>query len=364
MTTSDIDSTPAFGDIDEAAVEDFAGRLFGLFTGGAVTYLIEIGRRTGLFNAAGDQPMTCEELADQAGLIERYVREWLAAMVTSGIFEYDPATGHYWLPREHAICLTRGAADLAPVGALVTELGRHVTAVTEAFRSGGGVPWEAYKPEIHDLMDILWGPLYEETLIDKILPLAPGVLERLRRGASVADVACGTGSVVLILAEAFPQSTFVGYDLDADGLARGRAQAATKGLDNVTFEQRDAAQLQADRPFDVVMVFNAVHDQVDPAAMLRRARELLVPGGVFLMNEPRMPAAVEDNLDNPMAPFTYAVSTLHCMTVSLAHGGAGLGTGWGEETALRLLEEAGFGPVTIETTPGDPGNALFTTTAP
>ena len=99
-------------------------------------------------------------------------------------------------------------------------------------------------------------------------------------------------------------------------------------------------------------------------AMLRRARELLVPGGVFLMNEPRMPAAVEDNLDNPMAPFTYAVSTLHCMTVSLAHGGAGLGTGWGEETALRLLEEAGFGPVTIETTPGDPGNALFTTTAP
>ena len=103
------------------------------------------------------------------------------------------------------------------------------------------------------------------------------------------------------------------------------------------------------------MVFNAVHDQVDPAAMLRRARELLVPGGVFLMNEPRMPAAVEDNLDNPMAPFTYTVSTLHCMTVSLAHGGAGLGTGWGEETALRLLEEAGFGPVTIGRHPATPG---------
>ena len=185
MTTTDsIDSaaTPV-ADIDEAVVEEFAGQLFRLFTGGALTYLIEIGRRTGLFDAAAGQPMTCPQLADRAGLTERYVREWLAAMATSGIFEYDPATGHYWLPREHAICLTRGAADLAPVGALVTELGRHVAAVTDAFRSGGGVPWDAYKPEIHDLMDILWGPLYEEALIDTILPLAPGILERLRAGS-------------------------------------------------------------------------------------------------------------------------------------------------------------------------------------
>ena len=366
MTTTDkIDSAaPHVVDIDGAAVEEFAGQLFGLFTGGAVTYLIEIGRRTGLFDAAAGQPMTCQQLADRAGLNERYVREWLAAMATSGIFEYDPTTAHYWLPREHAVCLTRGAADLAPVAALVTELGRHVAAVTDTFRSGGGVPWDAYKPEIHDLMDILWGPLYEETLIETILPLAPGILERLRAGARVADVACGTGAVVLILAEAFPQSMFVGYDLDADGLDRGRARAAAKGLHNVTFEQCDAAQLRPDQRFDVVVVFNAVHDQVDPAAMLRSAREALVPGGLFLMNEPRMPAALEDNLENPIAPFTYAVSTLHCMAVSLAHGGAGLGTGWGEETALRLLEEAGFGDVTVEATPGDPGNALFTTTAP
>ena len=365
MTTSaSIDRTTATADIDETAVEEFAGRLFGLFTGGALTYLIEIGRRTGLFDTAAGQPMTSLELAARSGLTERYVREWLAAMATSGIFEYDPTTDHYWLPNEHAICLTRGAADLAPVGALVTELGRHVPAVTEAFRSGGGVPWDAYKPEIHDIMDILWGPLYEETLIDTILPLAPGILDRLRAGTRVADVACGTGSMLLVLAEAFPQSTFTGYDLDADGLDRGRATAVARNLTNVAFEQCDAAELQPDQLFDVVLVFNAVHDQVDPAAMLRCAREALVPGGLFLMNEPRMPAAIEDNLDNPMAPFTYAVSTLHCMTVSLAHGGAGLGTGWGEETALRLLEEAGFGDVTIETTPGDAGNALFTTSAP
>jgi SAM-dependent methyltransferase len=360
MTTNTLDSSiPTVTDIDETAVEAFAGRLFGLFTGGALTYLIEIGRRTGLFDAA-TAPASCPALAERAGLDERYVREWLAAMVTGGIFEYDPTSAHYWLPREHAILLTRGAADLAPVGALVTELGRHVPAVADAFRSGGGVPWEAFKPEIHDLMDILWGPLYEETLVDAILPKAPGVLERLQQGARVADVACGTGAVLVILAEAFPQSTFIGYDLDPDGLVRGRQAAATKGLTNVVFERCDATQISPDEPFDVVIVCNAVHDQVDPAGVLRRIRRVLGPGGVFLMNEPRMPAALEDNLDNPMAPFTYSVSTLHCMTVSLAHGGAGLGTGWGEETALRLLEEAGFAEVVIETTPGDPGNALFT----
>jgi SAM-dependent methyltransferase len=363
MTPSPVDDT-SVDDVDDAAVEAFAGRLFGLFTGGALTYLIEIGRRTGLFAAATGPASTCDELAARAGLDERYVREWLAAMVTGGIVEYRPSTARYRLPAGHAACLTGGAADLAPVGAFVTALGRHVGAVTEAFRTGGGVPWEAYKPEIHDVMDLLWGPLYEETLVDTILPLAPGLVDRLRSGVRVADVACGTGTVLLVLAEAFPASSFVGYDLDADGLALGRARAATRGLTNVTFERCDAAELRPDRPFDVVVVFNAVHDQVDPAAMLRRCRESLVPGGLFLMNEPRMPDALEDNLDNPMAAFAYSVSTLHCMTVSLAHGGAGLGTAWGESTARRLLDEAGFGEVTVEQTPGDPGNALFTTRAP
>jgi SAM-dependent methyltransferase len=356
MTITDPTRQPV--DVDADAVEQFAGHLFSLFTGGVLTYMIEIGRRTGLF-AAADEPLTSGELAARTGLDERYVREWLAAMVTGGIVEYEPSRARYWLPREHAVCLTRGAPDLAPVGAFVTALSRHVDAVTEAFRSGGGVPWEAYKPEIHDLMDMLWGPLYEETLVDAILPVVPGLVERLRAGVRVADVACGTGSVLLILAEAFPASTFVGYDLDTDGLERGRAGATATALTNVTFERCDAAELRPDRPFDVVLVFNAVHDQVDPLGMLRRVREALAPDGLFVMNEPRMSDALEDNIDNPMAPFTYAVSTLHCMTVSLAHGGAGLGTAWGEQTALRLLAEAGFGEVTLHEVPGDPGNAIF-----
>jgi SAM-dependent methyltransferase len=362
MTTVQTDPTvpTAAPDVDEAAIEAFAAHLLGLFTGGAVTYLVEIGRRTGLFDAA-TEPMTSDQLADRAGLDERYVREWLAAMVTAGIFEHDPDNGRSWLPNEHAICLRRGAADLAPVAALVTELGRHVPGVTRAFRDGGGVPWEAYTPEIHDVMDALWGPLYEATLVDLILPVAPGVIDRLSAGARVADVACGTGIVLLVLAEAFPMSTFVGFDLDAQGLDRGRALAAERGLSNVTFERGDAADLQPDEPFDVVLVFNAVHDQVDPLAMLVCCRDALVPGGIFCMNEPCQPAALADNLDNPMAAFTYSVSTLHCMTVSLAHGGAGLGTGWGEETARRLLADAGFGEPTVVTTPGDPGNAIFTT---
>lgn len=362
MTTTDTPTEPV--DIDEKAVEEFAGHLFGLFTGGALTHLVEIGRRTGLFAAAAGQSLTSGELAQRAHLEERYVLEWLAAMVTGGIFEYEPSTGHYWLPREHAACLNGGAADLAPVAAFVTELGRHVGAVSDAFRSGGGVPWDAYKPEIHDLMDILWGPLYEELLVDSMLPLVPGLVERLRAGARVADVACGAGTALLVLAEAFPASTFMGYDLDPDGLERGRARAAAKNLPHVAFERCDAADFHPVEPFDVVMVFNAIHDQVDPGAVLRSIREALAPGGILVMNEPRMHDALEDNLDNPMAPFTYSVSTLHCMTVSLAHGGAGLGTAWGEQTARRLLTEAGFGDVTVTQTPGDPGNALFATRAP
>jgi SAM-dependent methyltransferase len=367
MSTTDTPTTDTpieSVDIDEQAVEEFAGHLFGLFTGGALTYLVEIGRRTGLFASAAGRSLTSEELAQKAGLQERYVREWLAAMVTGGIFEYEPPTGRYWLPREHAACLNGGSGDLAPLAALVTELGRHVGAVGDAFRSGGGVPWDAYTPAIHDLMDLIWGPLYGELLVDAMLPAVPGLVDRLRAGARVADVACGTGTALLVLAEAFPASTFVGYDLDADGLERGRARAAEHGLTNLSFERCDAAELRPAEPFDVVTVFNAVHDQVDPGAVLRRIREALVPGGIFFMNEPCMPDALEENLENPMAPFTYAVSTLHCMTVSLAHGGAGLGTAWGEQTARRLLAEAGFGEVTVTPTPGDPGNALFATTAP
>jgi SAM-dependent methyltransferase len=286
-------------------------------------------------------------------------------MATSGIFEYDAPIGTYWLPNEHAACLTgAGVENLAPLAFFTTVLGKHVPAVTKAFREGGGVPYTDYLPELHDAQDALWGPMYRDLLVPEILPLAPGLAPRLEAGARAADVACGTGNGLVVLAEEFPTSMFVGYDVDADALARGRAEAARRGLTNVTFEECDAAELKVERPFDAVFVFNAIHDQVAPPAVLRRIHDALVPGGTFLMNEPRLSSHLEDNIGNPLAPFTYAVSTLHCMTVSLAHGGAGLGTAWGEQLALKLLADAGFDEVAVNDAPGDPGNAVFVTTKP
>lgn len=361
MNTSTEDTT-----IDEQAMEEFAGRLFSLVTGGALTYLIDIGDRVGLFAAAAAiGPATSAELAAQAGLDERYVREWLAAMATGGIFEYEAATATYWLPGEHAACLTGpSVANMAPLAFFTTVLARHVPAVADAFRHGGGVPYADYLPEIHDAMDVLWGPLYNDLLVPAILPLAPGLTALLDRGARAADVACGTGNALLVLAAAFPASTFVGYDLDPDALVRARAEAARRDLTNVTFDTSDAAALTTDEPFDAVFVFNALHDQADPPAVLEHIHDALVPGGTLVLDEPRLSANLEDNIGNPGAPFTYAVSTLHCMTVSLAQGGAGLGTAWGEQTALQLLADAGFGDVAVHDAPGDPGNGIFVTTKP
>ena len=348
--------------IDDQAVEEFAGRLFDVFTGAAVACLVDIGHRTGLFEAATEGPATSAELATRAGLDERYVREWLGAMVTGGIFEYEPSVTSYWLPREHAICLTGDRVEnLAPVALLTTMLARHVDGVAVAFRRGGGVPYDAFVPEVHDVMEQLWGPIYRDLLVSAIVPLAPGLPERLAAGATVADVACGTGDALLALAASYPASTFVGYDLDIDAIDRARAKASACGRTNVRFEQCDAAALAVDEPLDAVFVFNALHDQASPTGVLERIRDALVPGGLLVLDEPRLSSNLEDNLGNPLAPFTYAVSTLHCLTVSLAAGGAGLGTAWGEQVARRLLADAGFEDVVVHDAPGDPGNAVFVT---
>lgn len=350
-------------DVDTAAVEEFAGKLIETITGGLLTSLIEIGRRTRLFELATAGPATSAELAERGGLQERYVREWLAAMATADIFEYDAENRRFWLPVEHAAVLTGDTYDnLAPLAYLVSVITRQDEAVAKCFTEGGGVAWDAYTPEIHDVMDVLWQPMYRDILIQQILPLGPGLVEKLDRGTRVADVACGAGNGTLVMARRFSNSIFVGYDLDADAISVARSRM--EGLSNVSFEVADAAALTSDRPFGAAFVFNAVHDQARPLEVLRSIQSILEPGGTFLMNEPRISSNLEDNIDNPVAPMTYAISLLHCMTVSLAEGGAGLGTGWGEQVAVALLSDAGFGPVEVHDAPGDPGNAIFVTHRP
>jgi SAM-dependent methyltransferase len=350
-------------EVNAAAVEEFAGKLVETLTGGLLTCLIDIGRRTGLFELAAAGPATAADVAERGGLQERYVREWLAAMATGGIFTYDAKSRRFSLPIEHAAVLSGDTYDnLALVAYLISVITRQGEAVAKCFTEGGGVPWKAYLPELHDVMDALWQPMYRDILIQEILPLSPGLVHKLETGTRVADVACGSGNGTLVLARRFPGSTFVGYDLDVDAIAIARSRA--QGLRNVSFEVADAATLTTEEPYGVAFVFNAIHDQARPLEALSSIRSILEPGGVFLMDEPRISSHLEENIGNPVAAMTYSISLLHCMTVSLAEGGAGLGTGWGEQVALALLDQAGFGPVEVYDAPGDPGSAIFVTHRP
>ena len=227
MTTTDFDD----------AVQAFAGRLGEVFTGSVLSKLIRIGHATGLLEAAAQAPRTSTELAAALGLDERYVREWLAGMATGGILAYDPEAGTFLLPPAHAVLLTgEGAANMAPVATLLENFGRLLPDIERCMREGGGVPYGAYRPAFTEAMDDLWRRVYDDELLDGFLPLAPRVLERLRAGCRVADVGCGTGHAVNLMARAFPSSTFVGFDLGTDAVARGRAEAAAMGVANATFE--------------------------------------------------------------------------------------------------------------------------------
>jgi SAM-dependent methyltransferase len=330
-----------------------------------LTLMVDLGHRTGLFEALAQRPATSEELAARAGLQERYVREWLGALATGGIVDYDPDPCTYRLPPEHAACLTgTGSANLATLAQINTHLAKHVHAVADAFRHGGGVPYEAFRPEFTDVMDAASRGTYDELLVGSWVPMVPGLVERLTAGARMADVGCGTGHAAVLLAKAFPASRFIGYDIAEDAIARARSEADAEGLTNVTFEVRDAATLTVEEPFDAVMSIDAIHDQVDPFGVLARIHDALAPGGSYVMVEPAASSTLEDNVANPLAPWLYGVSTLHCMTVSLAHGGAGLGTVWGEQRARRALADAGFVDVSTWAAPGDPLDAIFVSTRP
>lgn len=345
---------------DPAKAEAFGGRLMSILAGSLLNSMVDIGHRTGLFAAAAEGWSTSEQLASRAGLTERYVREWLGAVTTGGIVEYDATNETFLLPPEHAALLT-GCTNMGPIAVSNTVLAKHVPQIVQVFQEGGGVPYAAYTPEFTDVMDAIGRGTFDAMLLDAYLPLAAGLTDALRSGIRVADVACGTGHALVIMARAFPSSTFVGYDLDEHAIARARAEATGAGLTNVTFEVVDVARLTTPARFDVVFVFDAIHDQVDPDAVLRRIHDVLVPDGLLFMREPHAADALAANLANPMAPVLYSVSTLHCLTVSLAHGGAGIGMAFGEGHARRLLANAGFGDVNVHQAPGHPFDAVYLT---
>ena len=345
-----------------AAFED---RFVETINAGAVCLMISIGHRTGLFDTLDDGgPGTSADIAQRAGLTERYVREWLGAMVTGGFVEYDPASATYHLPPEHAACLTRAATpnNLAVFAQYIPELGAIEDDIIECFGNGGGVPYERFN-RVHEIMAEDSGQSVLPALREHILPLVDGLIERLEAGIAVADLGCGRGKAITLLAEWFPNSTFTGYDLSGEAVAWATANAQAKGLTNVTFEVRDLRTFDRDAPaaaFDFVTTFDAVHDQGDPRAMVRGIRKALKPGGVYLAQDINGSSHVHENCDHPIGPLLYTISCLHCMTVSLAQeNGAGLGAMWGHQKAIEVFTEAGFGEVAVNELEHDIQNLYY-----
>jgi SAM-dependent methyltransferase len=328
--------------------------------GASVMVMVELGRRLGLFEAmAGMGAAASADIAGRSGLSERYVREWLGAMVCGGLVEHDASAGTYRLPPEHASSLTgTSTRNIATIGEMFPLLTRVIPEVTEAFRTGAGVPYSAYQPDFTGVMDRRSRPRYEENLLSKYLTLPEGLIPRLEAGIRVADVGCGTGHCIGLMAAHFPKSTFVGYDFSELAIAQAQASAAARNLTNATFLVQDVARLEASQPFDLMTAFDAIHDQADPAGVLRRIRSLLAPGGMFVMLDVCASSRLAENIGVPMAPFLYTVSTMHCMSVSLAGGGPGLGAAWGHQVATRMLEEAGFKEVRLFERV-DPINSLY-----
>jgi SAM-dependent methyltransferase len=264
-------------------------------------------------------------------------------MVCGGIVEHDARTHTFRLPPEHAAGLTGASTkNFATMAEFFPLMARVIPHVTDAFRTGAGVPYSAYQPDFTGLMDRRSRPRYDELLFSKYLALPDGLLPRLKAGIRGADVGCGTGYCVILMAERFPKSTFVGYDLSEPAIAQARAEAGARQITNASFVTQDIAALQTPVPFDLITAFDAIHDQADPAGVLRRIRAALAPGGTFLMVDVCASSNLEDNVGVPMAPYLYTISTMHCMSVSLAGGGPGLGATWGHQVATRMLHEAGF----------------------
>ncbi len=330
---------------------DFAEKMLATLNGGALCLMISIGHRTGLFDSMrGSPPARAKRIAARAGLEERYVREWLGAMVTGGIVDFDPERRHYSLPAEHASFLARaaGADNMAVYTQYIALLGSVEDDIVECFKSDGGVPYERF-PRFHEVMAEDSGQSVLSVLHAHILPLVPGLPQRLEQGIRVLDVGCGRGRILTQLAEHFPRSRFVGMDVSREAIAHARDKTARAGLENIRFIATDlgdfdtAAELEA---YDLVTSFDAIHDQARPLNVLKGIHRTLKPDGVYLMQDINGTSHVDQDVKNPIAPFLYTLSCMHCMTVSLAQGGEGLGAMWGEEVIRKYLRKAGFGSVT------------------
>jgi 2-polyprenyl-3-methyl-5-hydroxy-6-metoxy-1,4-benzoquinol methylase len=341
--------------MDQTKVEAFQNHMLGVMNSAGMALMTALGHRTKLFDVMATlPPSTSEQIAASAKLNERYVREWLGAMVTSGTVDFDAAKKTYHLPAEHAACLTRAAIpnNMAAMAQWISILGNVEDHVLAAFENGKGVGYECYH-RFHPVMAEESNQTTVSALKDAILPLVPGLVERLNQGIDVVDVGCGSGWAINEMATHFPKSRFAGYDISKEGTAAAQAEANERGLKNSRFEVRDVAAFNEPQAFDLITAFDAIHDQAKPAEVLRNIAKSLKPGGTFLMQDIKASSQLEENIAHPLGTFLYTISCLHCMSVSLAAGGPGLGAAWGKQLALKMLADAGFKNVEVHELPHD-----------
>ena len=334
-------------EIDSTKAEAFAGRLLKALNDGALCLMIAVGHRVGLFDAMRRlTPSTSDEIARHTGLNERYVREWLGAMVTGRVIDVDPESRRYLLPPEHAAFLTReaGADNIAVFTQYISLLGSVEDDIVECFKNGGGVPYAKF-PRFHDVMAEDSGQSVLSSLESHIVPLVPGLADQLAKGLKMLDVGCGRGRIMNRLAELYPKSRFTGMDLSGEAVLVAWQEAAEKKLRNVEFIVSDLSQFHEkaeQEAFDLITTFDAIHDQAKPLNVLKGIHRALKSDGTYLMQDIKGSSQVHKNIDHPLGTLLYTVSCMHCMTVSLAQGGEGLGAMWGEEKTREYLARAGF----------------------
>ncbi len=307
--------------------------------------LVVMGDKLGLYRAlARSGPLTSGELAEATGTAERYVREWLNAQAAGGYVAYDPDTGRYTLPPEQAVALTDEQSPAYLPGFFQIAVGSVLDSprITDAARTGEGIGWHDHVHDVHEGCERFFRPGYNAHLVPDWLPALDGVVDKLERGAAVADVGCGHGASTILMAQAFPNSAFVGYDYHGGSIQTARERAREAGVgDRVRFEVAPAAAYSG-AGYDLVTMFDCLHDMGDPVGAARHVRGTLAPGGTWMIVEPNAGDRVEDNL-NPVGRAYYAFSTLLCTPASLSQEvGLALGAQAGEARIGDVVTAGGF----------------------
>ena len=335
-------ASPATATIDQDKAMAFIGQVLTDAAAAFSAPLVVLGDRLGLYKAmAFAGPITSEELALRAGVSERYAREWLLNQTASAYVLYDPATGRYTLPDEHAVALTDDSSPFYVGGlfSIVESVAKAEPRIEGAFSSGAGMLWGEHDAQLFPATDRLFRPGYIANIVGSWIPALDGVAAKLEAGAKVADVGCGLGPSTVVLAQAYPRSTFIGIDNHAPSIDAARKAAAAAGVaDRVTFSVASAQDFPGE-DFDLIAFFDCLHDMGDPVGAIRHAAGTLAPHGTVLIVEPMAPDSITESV-NPVARFYSAGSTLLCMPNALASGEMALGNQV-PEPKLREIVQAG-----------------------